>query len=272
LDKFEKADDTPEVSAKVQDLIKSQFSFSDNKDKAALEGAMALAKFGQFQRALEEFQQMIDVETIRVEAAKNVLRCHMALFTVDEAIAQYGEWIDSDKFTSDELEKVHVFFESTLQRSGIDTPLPEISKPAVPDAVEDSGPDMGEATIEMPDLTATQPQSPGGGFSDVNIPEIDDDEILDINSMEFVMGSRPDDDQQVELNVSFQNGDVISILIPGRDRDIIDFLEPGQTLNEIQFYSPMAIFSGSGEIQSRTKIESGPRRGDYNVDIQVLTK
>ncbi len=268
LEKFENATDTPEVSSKIQDLIKRQFAYSDDKDKAALEGAMALAKFGQFQRALEEFGQMIDTEAIRVEAAKNVIRCHMALFSVDEAIAQFERWVSDDRFTPDQINKVRIFFESTLSRSKIDKSLPPVAQPETP---EKAATNISEPTIEMPDMGFAISEAPAGGLSDVHIPEMADDEILDINSMEFVLDSGPDKGKQVELNVSFQNGDVVSILIPGRDKDIIAYMEQGRKLDNAQFYSPMAIFSGSGVVFSKSKIESGPRRGDFNVDIKVIT-
>jgi len=61
IDRVEKASKSPELSAKVQDLIKNLFAFSDEKDKdeTELEGAIALAKFGQFDRALAEFNELI---------------------------------------------------------------------------------------------------------------------------------------------------------------------------------------------------------------------
>ena len=51
--------DFPEVSQEIQELIAKQFSFSRNKDVAAIEGAVALAKFGQYEKALAEFQKLI---------------------------------------------------------------------------------------------------------------------------------------------------------------------------------------------------------------------
>ena len=80
-DKVEKGPDSPELSKKAQDLIKNLFAFSENKDadSAALEGAVALAKFGQFDRALSELNTLLSKEGVRVEAAKNILRCHLAV-------------------------------------------------------------------------------------------------------------------------------------------------------------------------------------------------
>jgi class 3 adenylate cyclase len=56
---IEEVSDFPELSQEIQELIKKQFSFSGNKDIAAVEGAVALAKFGQYERALAEFQRLI---------------------------------------------------------------------------------------------------------------------------------------------------------------------------------------------------------------------
>ena len=46
---------SPELSEKAQDLIKKLFSFSkeESEEETILEGAMALAKFGQFESALQ---------------------------------------------------------------------------------------------------------------------------------------------------------------------------------------------------------------------------
>ncbi len=59
MHKVEAAKDHPEVSAKVQDLIKKLFTVSEDKDQdaVALDGAITLAKFGQHERALLEFNE-----------------------------------------------------------------------------------------------------------------------------------------------------------------------------------------------------------------------
>jgi class 3 adenylate cyclase len=56
---IEEVSDFPELSQEIQELIREQFSFSRNKDIAAIEGAVALAKFGQYEKALAEFQKLI---------------------------------------------------------------------------------------------------------------------------------------------------------------------------------------------------------------------
>jgi adenylate cyclase len=50
----------PDLSEELQGLISKLFSFSSNQDVAAIEGAVALAKFGQYEKALAELQKLID--------------------------------------------------------------------------------------------------------------------------------------------------------------------------------------------------------------------
>ncbi|MBU0698686.1 MAG: hypothetical protein KKE59_04580, partial [Proteobacteria bacterium] len=77
--KVAETSDSPEVPENVQDLIKKLFAFSaeDDPDTAALDGAMALAKFGQHERALLEFNELLKKDSVRVVAAKNIIRCHL---------------------------------------------------------------------------------------------------------------------------------------------------------------------------------------------------
>jgi adenylate cyclase len=49
----------PDLSEELQDLISKLFSFSSNRDVAAIEGAVALARFGQYEKALAELQKLI---------------------------------------------------------------------------------------------------------------------------------------------------------------------------------------------------------------------
>ena len=83
------------------------------------------------------------------------------------------------------------------------------------------------------------------------------------------MDSGPQEGQVIEFKVRFQLGNVVSLLIPGRDKDLIENFTAGDVLNDIQYYSTVALFNGSGIVTSLKKIKVGPRRGDYCVDIKV---
>jgi len=101
---------------KTQELIKNKNKFSKKmgRGEAALENAINLAKLGKYKRALKELQNLISVDSVRVNAAKNIIRCNMALSAPDDAIEQYNEWKSNNLFRNDQLEKVRFFLKSSL--------------------------------------------------------------------------------------------------------------------------------------------------------------
>ena len=236
LDKINKAP-PPEVSSKIQDLILNKFAFSEG-DTANLEGIIALAKFGQFERALKEFTNLLKNDSLRIVAAKNIIRCHLALDAIEDAVSDYQQWLSSDAFTPAQLNKVRVFFESILEKKGADITLPKVKVSA----------EAGKPEIEE-----------------------EEEEIIDINSIGITMESGPQKGQMVEFDVSFQSGNVVSVLISSKDKDFIKSLQIRATLNDVQYFSPIAMFSGQGVVSDLIQIESGPRRGDYNLDIKVVS-
>ena len=135
IDKLAKAPTSVEVPEKIQDLIKKQFAFAPDKDEdsAAIEGAIALAKFGQFERALKEFNLLLDKDSVRVAAAKNIIRCSMTQTSVEDAVTAYEKWVTSDIFTPAQLNSVCAFLEDILEKKGIDKTLskPKEAEPAV---------------------------------------------------------------------------------------------------------------------------------------------
>lgn len=244
MQKVEEATDTPEVSEKVQDLIKQLFAFPADKDEDAtlLDEAIALAKFGQYDRALVEFNELLKKDSVRVVAAKNIVRCHLTQTSADAAIEQYKEWLAGDLFAQGELNKLRFFLKGLLKKEGVDTELPTSA-------------DGAEAAAE----------TPAAGEEPLIEMEMDEeDEVIDINSIAINVG-----DTTKELDVTFQSGNVISMLIRHSDKDLIESLNEGDKLDDIQFNSPIAIFNGSGVISHKTKIESGPRRGDYSIDVRI---
>ena len=244
IDRVEKASKSPELSAKVQDLIKNLFAFSDEKDKdeTELEGAIALAKFGQFDRALAEFNELIKRDSLRVVAAKNILRCHIANASLDDAVAQYEQWLSSDiVFASQQLESIRIFLQGILDRKRIDKRLSSVVSSTHFEAV----------------VTPSHVEE--------EIPE--DDEFLDIT----LIGIRPHGGRLIELDVNFQRGNTISMLIPGRDKDSINRVEVGLKLVDVECSSAFAVFMASGTVIEKTRIDTGAKRGDYRVDIKIAS-
>lgn len=246
-EKVEKGPATPELSKKAQDLIKNLFTFSANKDEetATLEGAVALAKFGQFDRALAELNTLLPKENIRVEVAKNILRCHLAGTNADEAVAQYRQWQAGDIFQPQQLEAVRTYLEDILQKRGIDVALPS------PLGMEEPQ----DTPINIEDTISEEPE----------------EEFLDITSIGITFDSGPRKGKMVELDVNFQSGNMLSLIIAKKEQDLLDGLKEGAKLKEVQFYSPIAIFNGSGMIVSKTQIKAGPKQGDFCLDIRIVS-
>jgi tetratricopeptide (TPR) repeat protein len=256
MHKVEAAKDHPEVSAKVQDLIKKLFTVSEDKDQdaVALDGAITLAKFGQHERALLEFNELLAKDSVRVVAAKNIIRCHMENTSVDDAVDQYEQWLSNDLFMPGEMKKLRFFLGNLLKKEGVEKKLPAAETPAA----------TPEPTIEMPVIEDFK-------IEGLEIEEDEyDDEVLDIHSIGITLESGPLKGDMVELDVRFQSGNVISLLIAGTDEDIMAQFNVGETIHNIQFYSPIALFSSSVIVTAKTQIESGPRRGDYSIDLQVV--
>jgi tetratricopeptide (TPR) repeat protein len=79
--RVESADTTPVIEAETQKLIKRLFTFSQKEDADALtlEGAITLTRFGQYDKAIEEFTELLQKESIRLAAAKKhhpLPHCH----------------------------------------------------------------------------------------------------------------------------------------------------------------------------------------------------
>jgi tetratricopeptide (TPR) repeat protein len=230
-----KPDEPPQLSAKVQDIIKNLFSFSGTKEGAALEGAVALMKFGQYKRAIEEFERLLTEGIQPLIAARNIIKCSFLIGPPEDAVERFRQWGEKSLLSSRELAYTRDFLQSILKERGIETELPF---PPAKSAVEQS--EKGTDEIEPEISTVT----------------IDfEDGQLKGNSEEF--------------KVTFQFGNVLSVIVPSSRKNLIQSLQPGSKLYHMGFYSPMALFRGTGKVTAKTLIKHGPRKGDYLFDITI---
>jgi len=227
------------IPKKTQELIKNKNKFSKTmtRGESALEDAINLAKLGKYKRALKELQNLISVDSVRVNAAKNIIRCNMALSAPDDAIDQYNKWKSNNLFRNDQLEKVRFFLKSSLMKKGIERTLPEIEEKSIPE------------------------------YSDF---EEKDEEVPDISSIVIMLDKESQKGKVIELDVSFQAGNIINVIMSGREHGHFKNLNIGFKISDIQFFSPIAIFKGSGIVSNMTYIRSGPKKGDCSLDIKVV--
>ena len=65
---------------------------------------------------------------------------------------------------------------------------------------------------------------------------------------------------------------MLSLIISKNDANTIELLQEGYALNDLQFFSPIAMFNGSGVVSAKSEIKSGPKQGDFCLDIKIASK
>ncbi|MDF1592752.1 MAG: hypothetical protein P1P89_14640 [Desulfobacterales bacterium] len=237
--RVEAAAASAQMTTREQELVKQLFAFSEEKDEdsAAWEGATALLVFGQFKRALNEFQKLISRESLRVDAAKSILRCHIGLSSLDEAVRQYHQWLSSDQFPAREFESIRSFLQDILEKKGIKQTLP---KPAA--------------------------------SKDVREENTEEEEFIDILSIQFPGQFKHLDGQDVVLDVAYQRGNLISVIILGADQTLIKKFKTGLRIDDVQFFSPAVVFRSPCLVTAVNQILTGPQKGGHALVMQVLNE
>jgi tetratricopeptide (TPR) repeat protein len=235
ITEIDQATESPEISEDVQDLIRNLFSFSRNQATAAIEGAVALAKFGQYEKAVKELERLVKDGPIPLQAAINLLRCHLSLASPDVAVEQYKQWADREELGKGDINYLRTFLENYFKKKGIKAELPETD----------------EESAER------------GGM------EGKSDDIIDLSSLGIQFEDGAYKGKVVEFDVSFQSGNKVSIIIPPNKKDLVDLFKQGQRFSNIQCASSIAIFNGSGAVSAKTKVTTGAKRGSYTIDITL---
>ncbi|MBW1771431.1 MAG: hypothetical protein JRJ51_03535 [Deltaproteobacteria bacterium] len=239
LAEIEAADDKPELSEDVQSLIGKLFAFSKSKDRAAIEAGIALAKFGQYEKAVEEFQRLIKEGILPLQAAMNLMRCHLTLSSPDGAINEFKRWVSRNVFSTGDLKYLRKFLENALSKKGIQADLPQI--------------EGGKPAKERP----------------AEKEEAEEEEILALSSVTITLPEGPRKGESEEFEVNFQSGNAISIIISSKEKDLSTAFENGQALTNIQCFSSMGVFNSNGIVSGKALISSGPKKGDFAVDITI---
>lgn len=243
IEKWEQSASTPEVSPKVQDLIQKLFTTEDLKDNdsvKALKSAITLAKFGQYKRAIKEFNNLVGIDHISIPAAKNSIKCIMEDSSIEDAIAQYHHWVNKKTLKGDKVFVVKKFLQDIIDKLGLSI------------SIDSSSPEIVQQNFLVNE-----------------IKEQDEEDIIDITSIGIRFNHGPKKGEHIEFDVSFQAGNVLSLIVSSNDKLLIESLKVGVRLDDMDFYSPIAIFKGSGIIEANTRIETGPKRGDYSLDIKI---
>ena len=229
----------PRVSDEARNVIKEMVTPDEPEAKgsASMASALALAKFGQYDQAIEELTHLLGYDSLRVDAAKNIIWCWVQQGEAEKALGRVRQWMSGDVLAVSEVSEVRAYLENLVRHSGLDN---RISTEKIQKDLE--------------------PES-----------EIDDEEILDVDSTSFPLPRGEQKDQSVELEVSFQAGKYLKMLVPKREKQLIESLQVGDHLSDMTFYSPVAIFSGTGYVSSKVIINAGPKKGDYSLEVKILS-
>lgn len=228
-------DEPPELSPDVQDLIKNLFSSSATREGAAFEGPLALMRFGQYKRAMEEFERLLDMGIQPLVVARNIITCSLLLGSPEIAVERFRKWCARSFLNSEELLHIRDFLKSALLEKGV---VAELPFPPERSAGGAAGKGDGESEPEVSNITLEFEDGPLKGTTE-------------------------------ELKVTFQFANVLSVIIPWQKKALIQFLRPGTRLNRVGFYSTLVFFRGAGKVTSRTTIKHGPRKGDCLFDISI---
>jgi tetratricopeptide (TPR) repeat protein len=236
LNELRDTPEKPELSGDLQNLIKKLFTFSQTKEAAAIEGAVALAKFGQYEQALKEFHKLLEQGVLPVVTAKNMIKCYTALKSPKAAVAQFAKWKTRDFFSTEDLKYIRTFLKTSLEKEGFKTEIPEVeTKPALPSKAKKKK----------------------------------EETFLEISAISIHLQGGPLEGQTMDFDVHFQSANTVTVLIPSVQKNLADTLIPGTRLSDIQCYSPITVFKSTGTVSGTAKIKQGPRQGDYTLDITI---
>ncbi len=234
--KFEQESASAQTPSGEQKLAKHAPSLATKKkpEPVTLDGATAALLSGQFEKALNEFNELVKLDSYRFVAAKNILRCHLELSSFDDAVMQYNLWFLSDQFTSGGLEKIYAFLKDELQNRGIDEFLPKPEQ-ATDDALDET-----------------------------------EEDYIDILSLKIPLDDESQEEKEAVLEVREQEGSMVSVIVSRDYSALIDKLKVGSTLKDVQFHSPSVVFVESCVVSAKNQIKSGPQKGDFNFVIKIL--
>jgi hypothetical protein len=224
----------------VLEVMKRHFSSSQDKDQAALEGALALAEFRQYESALEELTKLLKNRSTRLEASKNIIRCHLAKGRASEAVNLYRHWRNSGLMGPDEMAELRLFFQNMS--------------------------DSHELHLELPSAEVKNP----GVKQDVRRPpRIKNRHVIDFSSISVRLPNGPRRQGLREFDIISQSGDVVNVLIPDHDKKTVEGLGKGTLLDPVQCFSTNAMFSGKATVVGNTQILSGDNAGHFSIDIKI---
>jgi len=236
LNAFLESKEIPEVSEKARELMRTMFSLDDPEVKgSSLMGeAIALAGFGQYEPAMKAFERLLDFNHLRMDAAKKILLYTLEFRGEAEAVSKVRQWESDNRFSMEDRNYLVKYLQELLKNS---------------------------KTIENQALLeATEPES-----------EVKDNDVMDINAVRLTLPGDQAADDKVRLDVTFQHGITLNIVVPRDKPEIARAFRTGDTIKDVRFLSPAANLSGSVYVLLSRVIDFGAQRGDTSINLKIIT-
>ena len=126
--------------------------------------------------------------------------------------------------------------------------------------------------VEILKIKGIQRELTPVSMEEETVQEPEDEEFIDISSIGIYFNSGSAKGKVVEFDVNFQSGNMLSLIISKTDAKTLELIKVGDALKDLQFFSPIAMFNGSGVVSAKSEIKSGPKQGDFCLDIKISSK
>lgn len=100
----------------------------------------------------------------------------------------------------------------------------------------------------------------------------EEEEFIDIMSIQLPGQFKRLDGNNVDFDVAYQRGNLISMIIPGKDRALIKNFKNGLRIDDVQFFSPAVVFRSACIVSAVNQILTGPQKGGHALVMQVLNE
>ncbi len=98
-----------------------------------------------------------------------------------------------------------------------------------------------------------------------------EEKFLTIDAVEITFDKGPGKGERARLDVSSQDHHKLTFIIPDSDKRVIEYLGKGVELSNLQFFSPIAVLKGKGVVSENMEIASGSKKGNFQIDINIIS-
>ena len=131
-----------------------------------------------------------------------------------------------------------------------------------PDKKNGKKPLSGDA--DFVDIIGTPEKKPALRYDDIGRNAAED--YVDYISS---LGIPLDNGKKVTLPVNLQTGSIVNLIVSAKERTVMEILRKGTRVEKVELNSPISINTGNCIVTSVSRIDMGPKKGDYSIDLKI---